>query len=243
MDIIRALNDRHVFAQHLKGESWTAWRVLLAALFGLPLGHDQLLLFQQLTGRSVAPTAPCRECWLVVGRRGGKSFALSLVAVFLAAFKDWRPYLGPGEVATIMILARDRAQARGIKRYVSGLLRETPMLAPLVQDETAESIRLNNRVAIEIHTASFKTTRGYTIVAALCDELAFWESDETSAEPDAEIINALKPGMATIPGAMLLCASNPCHSRQSQHPQAEERPLAQASSQRAAWNARPRSGS
>ena len=58
--------------------------------------------------------------------RGGKSFALSLVAVFLAAFKDWKPYLGPGEVATIMILAKDRAQARSIKRFISGLLRETP---------------------------------------------------------------------------------------------------------------------
>jgi hypothetical protein len=38
----------------------------------------------------------------------------------------------------------------------------------------------------------------------LCDEIAFWPTDENSADPDYEIINALKPGMATIPGAMLL---------------------------------------
>src|SRR5262249_23163632 len=31
-------------------------------------------------------------------------------------------------------------------------------------------------------------------------------------EPDVEVINAIKPGMATIPGAMLLCASSP-HAR------------------------------
>jgi hypothetical protein len=55
-------------------------------------------------------------------------------------------------------------------------------------------------------------TRGYTIVAALLDEVAIWETDETSAEPDVEVINAIKPGMATVPGSVLLCASSP-HAR------------------------------
>ena len=56
----------------------------------------------------------------MIGRRGGKSFILATIAVFLACFKDWRSYLGPGERATIMIIARDRRQARVIKRFVSG---------------------------------------------------------------------------------------------------------------------------
>jgi hypothetical protein len=73
--------------------------------------------------------------------------------------------------------------------------------------------RVANRIVIEVHTASFRSTRGYTIVAALLDEIAFWESDETSANPDVEVVNAIKPGMATVPGAMLLCASSP-HARQ-----------------------------
>ena len=59
-----------------------------------------------------------------------------------------------------------------------------------------------------MHTASFRSTRGYTIVAALLDELAFWRGEESS-DPDTEILAAIKPGMATIPGAMLLCASSP----------------------------------
>jgi hypothetical protein len=49
-------------------------------------------------------------------------------------------------------------------------------------------------------------------ISPLCDEIAVWETDEHSAEPDVEVINAVKPGMATIPGAMLLCASSP-HAR------------------------------
>src|SRR5262249_12082186 len=146
MNIIQALNDQKIFGKFFRADTWTAWRVFLAALFALPLTYDQLVLFQQCTGRTAAPKNPLQEAWLVVGRRGGKSFILATIAVFLACFKDWRPYLGPGEVGTIMIIAKDRAQARSIKRFISGLLRETPMLAPMLVEETAESIRLRNRI-------------------------------------------------------------------------------------------------
>jgi hypothetical protein len=39
----------------------------------------------------------------------------------------------------------------------------------------------------------------YTIVAALLDEIAFWPTDPDSADPDAEVVSAIKPSMATIP--------------------------------------------
>ncbi len=83
------------------------------------------------------------------------------------------------------------------------------MLRPTIEEETVESITLRNNVVIEIHTASFRSTRGYTIIAALLDEIAFWPTDESSSEPDVEVLNAVRPGMSTIPGAMLLCASSP----------------------------------
>ena len=115
---------------------------------------------------------------------------------------------GPG-VGTVMIIAADRRQARVIMRYCLGLLQAVPMLAKLIEAQSRETIELRNRIVIEIQTASFRTTRGYTIVTALCGELAYWQSDETSAEPDVEVINALRPGMSTIPDAVLLCASSP----------------------------------
>ena len=67
-------------------------------------------------------------------------FVLAVVAVFLAAFRDWRPHLGPGERGTIMVIAADRRQARVIMRYVAGLLRWVPMLAQLIESETHESV-------------------------------------------------------------------------------------------------------
>jgi hypothetical protein len=209
MNILGAMEDPKVFGEFFRAGTWDAWRAFLCALFGLPMTEDQLATYRRFTGRSTPPSVALHEAWLVIGRRGGKSFVLAVIAVFLACFRDWRPFLGPGEVGTVMIIAADRRQARVIMRYCTGLLQAVPMLAKLIEAQTRETIELKNHIVIEIHTASFRTTRGYTIVAALCDELAYWQSDETSAEPDVEVINALRPGMSTIPDAVLLCASSP----------------------------------
>jgi hypothetical protein len=212
MNILQAIDDPKVLGPHVRRFNWDVWRVFLAALFALPLTAEQLALYQKHTGRTTPPTAPLHEAWLVCGRRAGKSFILAVVAVFLACFKDWRPFLGPGEIGTIMVIAADRRQARVIMRYCVGLLEAVPMLKRQIERRTQEAIHLRNRVVVEVHTASFRTTRGYSIVAALLDELAYWPTDENASEPDIEVLNAIRPGMATIPDAMLLCASSP-HAR------------------------------
>jgi hypothetical protein len=209
VNILDATRDPNVFGQHFRTETWDAWLAFLCALFALPMTDEQLAIYRKYTGRETPPAEPLHEAWLICGRRADKSFVLALVAVFLAAFRDWRPFLGPGEVGTIMIIARDRRQARVIKRFVTGLLHAVPMLRRVVEAEAAEGISLRNSVVIEIHTASFRAVRGYTTIAVLLDELAFWPNTDDAADPDAEVINALRPGMATIPDAVLLCASSP----------------------------------
>lgn len=209
ISIIDAMDDPCLFRHHFRRpKSWSAWRVFLATLFGLPLDADQLTLFRNCTARAEPAPNGYREADLVIGRRGGKSFVLALIAVYLATVRKWMHYLAPGERATIMVIAADRKQARTILRYAKGLLSETPMLKPLMEAERTEAIDLTNRVTIEVHTASFRSTRGYTIIAALCDEAAFWRSDE-SANPDVEILNALRPGLASIADGLLLIASSP----------------------------------
>jgi hypothetical protein len=210
VSIIDAMDDPHLFAKFFRDPTtWAAWRAFLCALFGLPMTPEQLVTYKQCTGRDAPPSNGFIEAWLCVGRRGGKSFVLALIACYYGCFRNWLPYLGPGERATIMIIAADRRQARVILRYIKGLL-QVPMLRELIEGETQESVDLANRVTIEVHTASFRTTRGYAIAVALVDELAFFSTDENSAEPDREVINALKPGMAQFQNAaMLLCASSP----------------------------------
>ena len=209
MNIIEAMHEPKLFARWFRDRStWSGWQSFLRALFALPMSPDEVATFQSCTARLDAPTAPAKEAWLICGRRAGKSFVLALVAVFLACFRSWQSHLAPGERATILVLAADRRQAHVILRYVRALLTETPMLRRMLEAERAESFDLVNQVTIEIGTASFRTVRGYTIAAALCDELAFWPSDD-SISPDYEILDAIRPGLATLPGSMLLCASSP----------------------------------
>jgi hypothetical protein len=208
MNILDAVDDERLFAGLLRGPSWTAWRAVLAALFALPMTAEQATIYRECTGRSEPPAAPFREAAFVVGRRGGKSRILALIAVYLAAFIDYAPYLAPGEVPVVAIIAADRKQARVLLRYVIGTLRAVPALAPMIEEALAESVRLKNGVTLEIHTCSIASPRGRSFIAVLADEIAFWRSDD-SANPDAEVIAAVRPGLASIPHSLLLMASSP----------------------------------
>ena len=213
MNIVQALDDPHVFRGVIKDHTtWGAWRGFLKALFGLPMTKSEAEAFRDCTGRTTPPTAAFGAAWLVCGRRGGKSFALALIAVFKACFFDYRPHLAMGERATVVIVAADRRQARVIFRYVRGIMDAVPALRALVEGETAEELRLKTPVNIEVMTASSRTIRGYAIPVALLDEVAFW-SVEGAADADVDIIGALRPAMKQFPGAMLLGASSPYSRR------------------------------
>lgn len=205
--IVDLMEERALFGRWFGNETWQAWKVFLKALFAIAMTEAERAIFGKYTARTVTPVETLREAWLVVGRRGGKSLIAAFVAVYLACFRDYSRCLAPGERGTVMLIASDRRQARVIMRYIRGFL-ETSMLARMVVNQTQEAIDLNNRISIEIHTCSFRSTRGYTLVAVVADEIAFWRSEE-SASPDTEILSALRPGLATIPGSLLLCISSP----------------------------------
>ena len=166
-----------------------------------------LALFKQCTGRTAPSPDGYTEAWLICGRRGGKSKVLAALAVWISCFKDWRPHLSRGEVGVVAVIARDREQAKVIFNYIRGML-DPPILFDQVLNMTRRSIELRHSVVVEVHTSDYRSVRGRTIVAALCDEIAYWKSED-SATPDVELLNAIRPAMGTIPGSMLLCASSP----------------------------------
>jgi hypothetical protein len=140
MDILAAIDDANLIGASIRAPaSWAPWRALLAAAFGLPLSSDELALYRQCTARAEAPTAPFKYLWLCCGRRAGKSFCMALIAVFLAAFRNWRKYLSVGERAIVLLVAADREQAKILHRYCQGILRP-PILQSLVLNVTARSV-------------------------------------------------------------------------------------------------------
>lgn len=209
LTLLDAIADPKLFKPFFRNPtSWLPWTAWICAAFGLPMSQDQLAIYRACTGRKDAPIQQMRELVLVIGRRGGKSRILALIAVWLACFHDYRQYLDQGELGVVQVLAADKEQARVILRYVKGFIKKVPMLARMIERDTNVGLELSNSISIEITTSSYRAVRGRTVVAALCDEIAFWQSED-SANPDAEVVNAIKPGMATIPTSMLLLASSP----------------------------------
>ena len=144
--IIAACRDPHFWAPwfHQHGhpglDSYAAWFAFLAALFALPMTDAELTLYRKHTGRTDRPSEPAREAWMVVGRRGGKSRFMAIIAVYLACFRSYVPFLAPGERATVAVIAADRRQARVVLRYIRALL-DVPVLRDHIERETAEVLR------------------------------------------------------------------------------------------------------
>jgi hypothetical protein len=188
-------------------ESWGSWITWLKAVFSLPMTDGELEIFRQCTGRQTPSTKEPTELYSIIGRRGGKSFISSLTAVYIACFSSFKRYLNTGERAAILVLARDRDQAKIVFNYVLGILHAVAALNAMIAVERADEIELDNDVIIMVKTSDFRAIRGLTVAAAILDEVAFWNSEGVS--PDHEVLTALRPAMATIPGAKLIAISTP----------------------------------
>jgi hypothetical protein len=108
-----------------------------------------------------------------------------------------------------MVVCPDRRQVRIALGYMRGFIESIPLIGDTVQEIQKKAIVFKSGLRVEIHTASFRSLRGYTVPFAVLDELAYFRADETSANPDSEILAALKPAMVTVPDALLVCLSTP----------------------------------
>jgi hypothetical protein len=203
----RALADTQLLGNALPGASWQAWRTLLIAAMGEVLDDDERKIFQQLTKRAHPPTTRANTLAFVVGRRGGKSKATATLAAYIAALVNHSDVLVRGETGTLLIVAADMRQATIVHGHVAAAFAGSPILAQLVGRQTAETIELNNHISIECRPANYRRLRGATYVAAICDELCFWYSDDNYSNPDTEVLAAIKPGLLTTHGPLVMASS------------------------------------
>jgi hypothetical protein len=202
----QALSDPDYFGSLLSGDSWAAWRVLLTAIVGEELTDEERVVFKSLTGRDSEPGEVVEEFWGIIGRRGGKTRAMAILAAYLATCVDHRAALAPGEKGVVPILAASVSQAANAFAFIEGIFAHSPSLKDLLVSVTADTIVLSTGVDIRVRPASYRTIRGTTCVAAICDEIAFWRSDD-SANPDKEILKALRPSLATTAGPLIAISS------------------------------------
>ena len=211
MTYVDCCTDPNIFGPWFSGPSWDTWRVVDKAIFGLSMTAEELAVFTSITGLTEAPTAPCKEAWLIFGRRGGKDVKAASYATYLATIGaeayEWRSKLTRGERGVVQLLAVDREQAKVCFGYMSAFFQQ-PMLAKMVRRITADSIELTNHLVIEVTTNDRRRVRGRTVVAAIFDEVAHWRN-EASANPDEDVYSAIQPATLTIPNALMIGISSP----------------------------------
>jgi hypothetical protein len=200
--ITAALTDKRLLAPYFSGASWNTWRAVLKAAEGLPLDDAELSLFRTVAGDREPPKRRVKELVVIAGRRSGKDSIASAIAT-AAATADYSEHLRPGEKASIICMAVDRDQALLVHRYIAGYFQKVPLLGALKARETTDGLELANNVEIIIAPNSFRAVRGRAIACCIMDEVAFWPAD-SSASPDIEVYNAVRPGMVTLPGSMLI---------------------------------------
>jgi hypothetical protein len=199
----RALDDPKLLGNALSGDSWSTWRTFLIAVMGEALTAKEREVFARFTGRSQEPGARIEEPLFLIGRRGGKDRAIAALATYFAALIDWSSVLAKGETGLVLCIGADTKQATIQRNYIEGVFDGSPILSRLVVNRTADSLELSNGIVIEVRAASFRRLRGPTCVAVIASESAFW-LDETSANADIEILNAVRPTLATTGGPLIL---------------------------------------
>lgn len=205
ISIADALSDPRLLGAALDDlDTWHVWMVVLRAAFGLGLNRAERRLFSKIAGSRQPPEQRVEQLWCLIGRRSGKTRVAAAICVFIACIEQHR--LAPGEVGYVLLLAMSRDQAGLAFSYVLGFIERSPILRQQVEKVTADEVHLKGGVVIGVHSNSFRTVRGKTLLAVVADECSFWRSEE-SAVPDFETFRACLPSLAATNGLWIAISS------------------------------------
>ena len=203
----KAFKDPQLLGNALPGESRRLWRTLLIAANGEALTDDERARYTEVTGRDREPMQRVEEFVGMIGRRGGKTQAMAAYGTYIAALCDHSDALARGETGVLLCLAQDTKVAAKLLEFIEANLTGSPILRQMIKARTRDSIELTNNIRIEVRPASFRNLRGPTYAGIICDEIAYWYTELTYANPDVEVLNAVTPGLATTGGPLIMISS------------------------------------
>jgi hypothetical protein len=123
----KALDDPTLLGRIISGESWWSWRLLLCAMLGEALDDEERATYTYLTGgREWEPLERVRSFFGIIGRRGGKSRAIAVLAVYMATMIDYSSCISLGERGVVLVLATNVKQAKVCFKYILAILETVP---------------------------------------------------------------------------------------------------------------------
>lgn len=213
LNIIQAIKDENLFRPFLGADlsSWMPWLTMLRCVYGLPVqSANGRQLIQETTGRNpdLLPAEGFQTALFLTGRRCGKSRTSAVIGAYEAVLAGHEAKLAPGEQGMVAVLSPTRYQSRIVTGYIRAIF-DTPLLRNELEGETREGFTLKSGVRIEIQAGDWRTIRGYTLLAAIVDEAAFFGYEEAAkVKSDTELIRAVRPALATV-GGKLIAISTP----------------------------------
>jgi hypothetical protein len=185
-----------------------AQETLLRAIYGLPLTADQLSLWRECTGRATYPGQGFQEVTVLAGARAGKDSRIAVpIALFEALFGGHSKRLSRGERAVIPFVAQDHRATRIAFDYLRGYV-EAPILQSEVVNITSQEIEFRNGVRVVTFPSTAASMRGWSIPAAILDEVGFWRL-EGAADSDVEIQVSIRRGGLAFAETRIIKISTP----------------------------------
>lgn len=210
--IEQAVRDQNLFRPFFGDSlrSWQSWLSALRVLYGLPIRPVDEAVVRECTGRDSGkfPSGGFDTALFLTGRRSGKSRIAATIGAYEAVLAGHEKKLSRGEKGIVPIIAPTKRQGQIVKNYLRSIFDSTPMLQAEVTGETREGFELRSGVCIEVLAGDWRTVRGFTLLAAIVDEAAFFGlEDESKVRSDTELMRALKPALATVGGRLVAISS------------------------------------
>lgn len=199
-------------------------QVLVKAFYGLELTTDaELDAWAVLNGSCVyddlgyvteivrIPYKPQEYRTLVglLGRRAGKSYIMCFILLYEILFGGHFQDAEKGVPIVVVYVAQDLYTAKQNMRYIRVLAQKNPRLAKEIVGDHADKVEFKNGIVIIPEPPTIKTGRGVAIPVLVMDEIAFWYNTTDSANPDYEVLNALKFAQLQFSHPKLLMISTP----------------------------------
>lgn len=182
-------------------------QVVVKAYYGLPLETEQekkaWAVFNDscemddlgiVTEWTPVPYTP-RERKIIVGlmgRRGGKSLIMSFILLYEIIFGGHTAHALDGTPMVVPYVAQDLDTAKKNMKYVSILAHMDSKIAKEIVLDNRDKIEFRNGIIITPEPPTIKTGRGVSIPVLVMDEVAFWYKNSDNANPDYEVLNALR---------------------------------------------------
>jgi hypothetical protein len=187
-----------------------AQETLLRGIYGLPLVTEEQRDIWHLCTERAYPAHPFSEVTVISGARGGKDSRIAApIVLYEAIFGGHEHRVSKGERGVIPLVAQDARAVKVAFGYIRDYLIQSPVLSALVDGPPlASEINLTNGLSIMCFPCTLRSMRGFSIPAAVLDELAFFRL-EGQADSDVEIQTSLRRGMIGFPTTRLVKISTP----------------------------------